>query len=216
MANGKIGRIRIMSSRKKGDHFTRKAKASGFEARSVFKLEEINKRFKVFRKNQNVLDLGCAPGSWTRYASQQIGLGGLCVGIDRSPVNLSMPNVRCLEGDIYEIDASTFSKHADHFDLVMSDMAPDTCGNRFTDHVRSVQLCERALEIALMYLRPRGHFICKIFEGPDTSEFFATVKSHFKNVKRVKPKSTRSESVEFFIVGIERLGSPPPAADAVP
>ena len=84
----------------------------------------------------------------------------------------------------------------------MSDMAPDTCGDRSTDHIRSVQLCERAFEIAIKYLKLNGNFVCKVFEGGDLNAFVAQVKLKFKTVKRVKPKSTRSESVELFIVGI--------------
>ena len=191
-----------MNRRRNLDHYSRKAKARGFAARSVFKLEEIHKRFPLMRKGSHVLDLGCAPGSWLKYAAQQVGPHGRCMGIDRVPIDLSLPNVQSIVGDIYEIQNETFGDTHTRFDLIMSDMAPDTCGNRYTDHVRSVQLCERAFEIALLYLRANGNFVCKVFEGGDLNAFVAEVKPYFKNVKRVKPKSTRAESVELFIVAI--------------
>ncbi len=189
-----------MNRRRNLDHFSKKAKAKGYAARSVFKLEEINQRFKVFKRGDYIIDLGCAPGSWLKYAAQQVGHSGKCVGIDRVAVDLSLPNVETMVGDIYDIDAHEFDQGGKAFNLVMSDMAPDTCGNRQTDHIRSVQLCERALEIARMFLAPGGHFICKVFEGGDLNAFVNDVKTTFGAVKRVKPKSTRSESVELFIV----------------
>ena len=154
------------------------------------------------RKGDRVLDLGCAPGSWLKYAALQVGPKGRCVGIDRTAINLEMDNVRSIVGDIYEIDDTLLTQEIHTFNLVMSDMAPDTCGNRYTDHVRSVQLCERAFEIATKYLVNNGNFVCKVFEGGDLNEFVNQVKPKFRLVKRVKPKSTRSESVELFIVGL--------------
>ena len=190
----------LMNRRRNLDHFSRRAKAQGYAARSVFKLEEINQRFKVIKRGDFVLDLGCAPGSWLKYAAQQVGATGRCVGIDRTPVDLSFANVRTMVGDIYEVEPKGFDPDGRKFSLVMSDMAPDTCGNRQTDHIRSVQLCERALEIARLFLRPGGHFVCKVFEGGDLNAFVQDVKTSFGTVKRVKPKSTRSESVELFVV----------------
>ena len=189
-----------MNRRRNLDHFSKKAKAKGFAARSVFKLEEINQRFQLFRKGGYVIDLGCAPGSWLKYAALQVGSHGKCVGIDRVPVELSIANTETIVGDIYDIDTNAFDQDGKRFDVVMSDMAPDTCGNRQTDHIRSVQLCERALEVARLFLADGGHFVCKVFEGGDLNAFVKDVKTSFNSVKRVKPKSTRSESVELFIV----------------
>lgn len=154
------------------------------------------------RKGDRVLDLGCAPGSWLKYAALKVGPRGKCVGIDRVAIDLAMDNVRSIVGDIYEIDDTMLAEDVQRFNLVMSDMAPDTCGNRYTDHVRSVQLCERAFEIATKYLVNDGNFVCKVFEGGDLNAFVNQLKPTFRLVKRVKPKSTRSESVELFIVGL--------------
>ena len=191
-----------MNRRRNLDHYSRKAKAGGYAARSVFKLEEIHQKLPLMKRGDRVLDLGCAPGSWLKYAALQVGPKGSCVGIDRFEIDLSLPNVQRLVGDIYEIDDTLLTDGGHKFNLVMSDMAPDTCGDRSTDHIRSVQLCERAFEIAIKYLKLNGNFVCKVFEGGDLNAFVAQVKLKFKTVKRVKPKSTRSESVELFIVGI--------------
>ena len=154
------------------------------------------------------MDLGCAPGSWLKYAALKVGPRGKCVGIDRVAIDLAMENVSSIVGDIYEIDDALLTQEVQTFNLVMSDMAPDTCGNRYTDHVRSVQLCERAFEIAMKYLVNNGSFVCKVFEGGDLNEFVNQLKPMFRLVKRGKPKSTRSESVELFIVGIGFKGRP--------
>lgn len=198
-----------MNRRRNLDHYSKKAKAGGFAARSVFKLEEIHRKLPLMKRGDRVLDLGCAPGSWLKYAALQVGPKGSCIGIDRVPIDLSLPNVESLVGDIYEIDDALLTEGGRKFNLVMSDMAPDTCGNRYTDHVRSVQLCERAFEIATKYLKPNGNFVCKVFEGGDLNAFVTEVKLMFKTVKRVKPKSTRSESVELFVVGIGYNGLKP-------
>jgi 23S rRNA (uridine2552-2'-O)-methyltransferase len=195
-----------MNRRRNLDHYARRAKADGFAARSVFKLEEIHRKTPLMKRGDRVLDLGCAPGSWLKYAALQVGTNGHCVGIDRVAIDLSMPNVETLVGDIYEIDDALLSDGGRKFNLVMSDMAPDTCGNRSTDHIRSVQLCERAFEIATKYLKLNGRFVCKVFEGGDLNGFVNELKLRFRTVKRVKPKSTRSESVELFIVGLGYRG----------
>ena len=165
-----------MNRRRNLDHYSRKAKARGFAARSVFKLEEIHKRFPLMRKGSHVLDLGCAPGSWLKYAAQQVGPHGRCMGIDRVPIDLSLPNVQSIVGDIYEIQNETFGDTNTRFDLIMSDMAPDTCGNRYTDHVRSVSCANAHLKsrysiyvmvISSMGIR-RWRSQCLCFRGQTT------------------------------------------------
>ncbi|MCB9546618.1 MAG: RlmE family RNA methyltransferase [Myxococcales bacterium] len=185
------------------DHYARKAKAEGFRARSIYKLQEINRRVRLFRRGQRVLDLGCAPGSWTQYAATEVGPGGAVVGIDLKPVSaVGGPHVRILCGDIFETPPEELMDGGRPFDVVMSDMAPSTSGNRFTDHVRSIDLCARALDLALLVLRPGGSFVCKAFEGSELNAFVQSVEGHFQQVKRVKPQATRDVSVELFIVGM--------------
>lgn len=186
--------------RRQPDHYSRRAQAEGFRARSVYKLEEIDAKVRLLRPGLRVLDLGCAPGSWARYAGQKVGPRGRVVGIDLKAVPpLGLANVVLLQGDAFGADPRTLGDGLP-FDVVLSDMAPATTGNRLTDHVRSVALCERALTVALAGLRPGGAFVCKVFEGEDTKALFESVRLAFDKVQRVKPKSTRDESVEFFIV----------------
>ncbi len=210
-STGAVGQAEPMASRRRPDHYTRRAKAAGYAARSVFKLEEIDRRTRLLRRNLRVLDLGCAPGSWTQYAAKKVGPGGRVVGIDRRPIQFDAPQVTTLVGDIFETDAAVFlDAGGGPFDVVLSDMAPDTTGDRFTDHVRSVDLCRRALHLADALVRPGGAFVCKVFEGGDVPDLVAEVKARYRTLKRIKPKSTRSESVELFIVAQGRLAPETP------
>ncbi|MCB9527669.1 MAG: RlmE family RNA methyltransferase [Myxococcales bacterium] len=192
-------------SRRQPDHYTRKAKEAGYAARSVYKLEEIDQRVQLLRPGMKVLDLGCAPGSWIRYAAQKVGPRGRVVGIDRRAIDFKAPHVTTLVGDIFETEPEVFfDAGGGRFDVVMSDMAPDTCGDRFTDHVRSVELCRRALTLADALGAPGGAFVCKVFEGEDVAPLVDEIRARYAKVRRIKPKSTRSESVELFVVGQAR------------
>ncbi|MEE2787797.1 MAG: RlmE family RNA methyltransferase [Myxococcota bacterium] len=194
-----------MGSRRHSDHYTKKAQQAGYAARSVYKLDEINTKHRLFRRGQRVVDLGCAPGSWLKYIAQRVGKQGLAIGIDRTEVEPFAPNICTFVGDIYEFPrVELLDAAGGPIDVLTSDMAPDTTGNRFTDHVRSIALCEVALDIALTMLKPGGSFVCKVFEGPDLHAYIQTVRAHFTTVKRMKPKSTRAESVELFVIGLTK------------
>lgn len=198
---GGVEMSRKRSHRAQLDHYSRRAQSEGFRARSVYKLDEIDKKVGLLRPGMRVLDLGCAPGSWSRYAGLRVGAKGRVVGIDLQAVSpLDLPQVQLFQGDAFELDVAAFAE-GDTFDVVLSDMAPATTGHRWSDHVRSVALCERALEVAQRRLRVGGAFVCKIFEGEDAQPFFEKVRGLFERAQRLKPKSTRSESVEFFIIG---------------
>lgn len=200
-----MGQFGTMAQRRHPDHFTRKAKQEGYAARSVYKLEEIDRKHRIFRGGQRVLDLGCAPGSWLKYIARKVGQKGRAGGIDRSMVTPMAPNVTTLAGDIFETSVDTLLQLANGpYDVITSDMAPDTTGNRFTDHVRSIELCRRAYEVSAALLKPGGTFICKVFEGEDLQSFIMELRPHFQTIKRVKPKSTRSESVELFVVALSK------------
>ncbi len=198
-----------MGNRRHPDHFTRQARQDGYAARSVYKLQEIDKKHRLFRPKQRVLDLGCAPGSWLKYIAQKVGGAGVAAGIDRRLVQPMAPNVRTCAGDIFETpNQALLDLGGGLYDVVTSDMAPDTTGNRFTDHVRSVELCRRALNVSAQLLLNGGAFVCKIFEGEDVQPFILELRAQFSQVKRVKPKSTRSQSVELFIVATGFKGRP--------
>ena len=188
------------------DHYTRQAKKDDFAARSVYKLQEIQKKYKILRKDARILDLGCAPGSWLQFAARTVGPGGLLVGIDLTPVTIDLPdNVTVITGDVADLDKHLNRLGQTRFDVVLSDMAPATTGNRHVDEARSVGLCEAALSIAEKTLVPGGSFVCKIFQGGDTKAFADAVKSRFERQTALRPKSTRKASREVFIIGLGRM-----------
>ena len=189
------------------DHYFKKAKQENFAARSVFKLEEIDQRFRIVREGQNVLDLGASPGSWSQYASKKIGSKGRVLGIDLSPVTVKLPNAVFLQADLRDLtleDTIREQGFDPHFDLVLSDMAPKTTGIRMTDQARSMELCELALDVARRFLKPNGHFVCKLFHSDDFTKLRDEIKKSFEKFEAVKPDSTRKISKEIFLVGINK------------
>ena len=194
------------------DHFYRRAKQEGFAARSVYKLDELDAEFKLIRRGDTVIDLGCAPGSWLQYVEQKIGESGRAYGIDLLPVKVAFPpRVRVLQGDAFSVTLSDLTAAAGEDDLpavdvVISDMAPNTTGIRSVDAARSMALCERALEVAERLLRPGGNFVVKVLEGGDMKPFVERAKGVFEAVKIKRPKSTRDGSTETFVVGVHRRG----------
>jgi 23S rRNA (uridine2552-2'-O)-methyltransferase len=182
------------------DHYTRRAKKDKYPARSVYKLEEIQKKHHLIQKGHQVLDLGCFPGSWLLYAARQTGSSGQVVGIDLKPVSIQVPaHVKVLTGDVFDLEAETLDKA---FNVVLSDMAPATTGNKTVDAARSINLCETALYIARAVLAPGGSFVCKVFQGSDFSSFSEEVRKSFKARKIFKPRSSRKQSKEIFVIGL--------------
>ena len=184
------------------DSYFHKAKQENYASRAVYKLEQIDKRFRVFNSGARVLDLGCAPGSWSQYAAKKTGASGFVVGVDLLPVTAVVPHAEFVQGDIYELslDPELFPEHG--FDVVMSDMAPNTSGVKKLDQLRSASLVEEALRLALIYLRPGGHFVAKIFMGPDEPAVFEQMVATFNKAVRYKPEASRSESMELYLVGL--------------
>lgn len=179
------------------DHFTKKAKAQGYAARSVFKLEELDQRFRLVKRGGSAVDLGCFPGSWSRYLLEK---GMRVVGVDLKAPEL--PGGTWIARSVMEVEAAELLEAVGgQVDLFVSDMAPNTSGNRFTDHVRQIGLAERALALCFLCLKPGGAFVAKVFEGEDANGFIKAVEARFATVKRVKPDATRDRSVEFFVVG---------------
>jgi 23S rRNA (uridine2552-2'-O)-methyltransferase len=194
-----------MSSFKVKDHYFKKAKKENFAARSVFKLEEIDQRFRLFRSGQDVLDLGASPGSWSQYASQKVGNKGRVLGIDLSPVTVSLPNAKFIHADLRDLKLEEVVRSHGFekpFDLVLSDMAPKTTGIRITDQARSMELCELALDVAQRFLKPGGHFVCKLFHSDDFNKLRDEIKKQYDKFEAVKPDSTRKISKEIFLVGL--------------
>lgn len=193
------------------DHYFKKAKEQNFAARSVFKLEEIDQKFRLFRPGQIVLDLGCSPGSWSQYASKAVGPQGRILGVDLQPVTVKLGNAVFVQADLHDLElVSVFREQGFEppFDLVLSDMAPKTTGIRMTDQARSMELCELALDVARKFLKTKGHFVCKLFHSDDFGKLRDEMKKTFSKVEAVKPDSTRKISKEIFLVGLDRKGEP--------
>ncbi len=186
------------------DFFFHKAKKENYVARSVFKLQEIDQKFKLFRPAMKVLDLGAAPGSWSQYASEKVGPKGRVLGIDIQPIKLTMPNSIFVTADMRGLDVGKIMAAngiAPPFDVVLSDMAPKTTGIRITDQTRSFELCELALQTAERFLKPGGSFVAKLFHSEEFEIFRKMLQTRFKKVDFLRPKSTRTESKEIFCIG---------------
>ncbi|HVX94720.1 MAG TPA: RlmE family RNA methyltransferase [Polyangia bacterium] len=192
---------KLGNRRDRHDTFFKKAREAGFAARSVFKLEEIDKKLRLLRPGYRVLDLGCRPGSWMQYALGVVGPHGAVVGIDRDPLPQPIPGARFLRGDIYATTDAELLGELKAFDVVLSDMAPDTTGVRATDQARSAALFEEALGRAERLLAPTGSFVGKIFQGPDLEKIRKRMAERFSEVKLVKPDSSRAQSIEIFLAG---------------
>jgi len=199
-------------TRRPQDHFGERAKREGYPARSVYKLQEIDRRVQLLRRGQRVLDLGASPGSWTQYAAQKVEREGRVVGIDLNPARIALPpHVTFQTLDIFKLDVQS-ELGAGMFDVVLSDMAPHTSGQRHRDQYGSYELYVRALEIASQVLVPGGSFVGKIFQGPEMEDARNQTRAHFDSVRIIKPDASRSESFEIFIVGLGAKTQPPPSA----
>lgn len=196
-----MARRKLSDRRARHDAAYRRAKESGFAARAIFKLQEIDKRFRLLGSGRRVLDLGCWPGSWMQYAAERVGDEGVVVGIDLKPVELALPPwVHTFVADVDEIDPAPLVERFGDFDVVLSDMAPQTTGDRATDVYRSEALAHRALDIARVVLRPGGHLAVKVFQGGGFSELLADFRSAFQTCKPFHAGATRAGSREQYLV----------------
>jgi 23S rRNA (uridine2552-2'-O)-methyltransferase len=188
----------------RADHRTLAARAKGYPARSVFKLREIDERYRLLRGGQRVIDLGAAPGSWSLYAAEKIGRSGRLLSVDvQSIAQAFPPQVAVVTADALELDSELHANWAP-YDVVLSDMAPKTSGDKFTNASRSFDLFSAALDVAERHSAEGGHFVGKLFMGADFQAARQRVASGFEESRVVKPKGTRDNSVEVFIVGLRR------------
>ncbi len=195
--------------RRQQDHFGKRAQSEGFAARSVYKLQEIDRRLQFFRPGQRVLDLGAYPGSWTQYAAKRVGPKGFVLGLDiQAHEGGIAPNAEIRHADIFETAPDELGE-PQSFDIVMSDMAPSTTGKRDLDQYRSFELFMRALEISTLLCKPGGNFVGKIFQGGEFPDAQKAVREAYSKARVIKPKATRGESYEVFIAGLGRRQAPP-------
>jgi 23S rRNA (uridine2552-2'-O)-methyltransferase len=187
---------------KKKEFFYNEAKRTGYRARSAFKLQQINKRFHIISPGDIVVDLGAFPGGWSQVASEFVGLNGKVISVDIAAMK-PLENVVFIQGDITKettIQAINEAMQGAKANVVISDMSPDISGTYSIDQARSVWLCEHALKVAELVLKHGGDFICKIFEGTDTPEFFESIKQRFHQVKKFSPEASRKSSSEIYII----------------
>lgn len=185
------------------DHYTRRAKREHYPARSVYKLQEMQRRYRLIRKSDRVLDLGCCPGSWLLYAASLTTASGLVAGIDLKPATVSLPaHVTVYQGDVTAPSDALLEQIGGSYHVLLSDMAPATTGQKDVDAARSYELCRAALRLADTVLRRGGHFVCKIFQGAEFATFSTAVKKRFHTEKIYKPSSSRKASKEIYVIGI--------------
>ena len=185
------------------DHYWKKAKREGFRSRAAYKLHEIQRRFRIFRKGDRVLDLGCAPGGWLQLIAEEVGPKGKVVGVDRQRTKpLPHSNVTLIQGDLTESDVQKAVHPAlgGHADVVTSDLSPNLTGIGFQDHLRSCELVKDAFVVAGGVLRPGGTFLAKIFQGGELESTIGDLKSQFGQVRRVVPTASRKASSEIYIL----------------
>ncbi len=188
------------------DYYFQKAQREGYPARSVYKLEEIDGKYKLIKAGYRVLDLGCAPGSWLQYCAGRVGEKGLVVGVDSSPLSQKIaPNVRFMQRDVSSLDPAEITAFCAAFNLVLSDLAPLTSGVKSLDQERSLQLVYSSWELARQLLRPGGDYLAKIFQGPGVRDFLEELKKNFTQVKTVKPKTSGRSRLEIYVLARGRL-----------
>lgn len=189
------------------DPYVEKAQLEGWRSRAAFKIIEIDEKFKIFKKNKIVVDLGSAPGGWSQYAVEKVGSGNV-IAIDLLEMD-PIEGVRFFQQDFLEDTApkkiSSFLKEIPHnksgkCDIVMSDMAANTTGDKGTDHIRIINLVEESLNLAKDILKDNGYLIAKIFQGGSSDVILTQLRQNFTKVKYFKPKSSRKNSSETYLI----------------
>jgi 23S rRNA (uridine2552-2'-O)-methyltransferase len=187
---------------KKRDHFYKEAKESGYRARSAYKLKQINKKYHVISQNDCVLDLGAAPGGWSQVIQEIVGSNGCIIAVDRDQMT-PLDGVFIIQGDIAQpstIEEIEKILKRSLIDTILSDMSPDISGVYSVDQARSVWLCNQALHLCERFLKPQGRFVCKLFEGEDTSTFLSHLRTRFSRIHRFSPQASRKSSSEIYII----------------
>ncbi len=185
------------------DHYYKKAKEQGLASRAVFKLEELDQKFKLLKQGDKVLDLGCAPGGWLQYASKKIGAGGRAVGIDLLPIQAQFSqNVMILQGDATqeEMQKICIENLKGEADLIVSDMSPNLSGIKFKDNYESYLLALSVLKVCQKILKKGGSMALKIFPGDELPDFRKKLQENFEEIKTYIPKATRKGSSEVYLI----------------
>ena len=220
MIRNKFTRVKTAKGRKKSstawlkrqlnDVYVKEAKAMGYRSRAAFKLIEINDKFKFLKSGKVIVDLGAAPGGWSQIAVEKVGKGNVFAvdilemeeieGVKSIQQDFLAPNAHEIIIDVIKKDLQK-SKNT-KCDILLSDMASNSCGDAKTDHLRIVAMLEEVLDFAFKVLNENGSFVCKIFQGGAGGELLKKIKQNFATVKHFKPESSRKESVENYIIAL--------------
>jgi 23S rRNA (uridine2552-2'-O)-methyltransferase len=190
------------------DKLMHHAYKEGFRARSVYKLKELDQKFHLIKPGQNVLDLGAAPGSWLQYTSIHVTSSGKVLGLDLKPIKKVADNVITSVCEVTNLDLviSQIKKaNFQYFDLIISDLAPNTSGIAHADHIRSLKLDKSAVDLSQKFLRSGGNLIMKVFPGASLDDFIKELKENFAEVKLTKVSATRDRSSEIYIVCLGKI-----------
>ena len=201
----KAGSSHRWRQRQTRDPYVERAAKEGFRSRAAFKLIEIDKRERILKPGALIVDLGAAPGGWAQVAARRVGPRGRVIGIDRLAMD-PLEGVEVLEADFSSEEGLTALRQTlgeAPVDVVLSDLAPNISGNRAIDQPRSIALAEDALMFAKEVLKPGGVFLTKVFQGEGQNDFEQVVRQDFGRVKRIKPKSSRAESREIYLLASE-------------
>lgn len=188
---------------KKSDHYALKAQKEGYPARSVYKLQEIHRKYLPLKSCNRALDIGAAPGSWTLYLQKTLATSAYITSIDLNPLSIvphSKPVVQFIQGDFTANPVRTLIKESGPYDIILSDAAPNTSGNKGVDSSRSEELLRQVLKIAKQNLRSGGYLVAKVFQGSGLPPLLSEIKAQFKKVVRYKPSAVRAHSFEDFII----------------
>ncbi|QOC23679.1 RlmE family RNA methyltransferase [Wenzhouxiangella sp. AB-CW3] len=194
--------------RQESDPYVKQARERGYRARAAFKLAELDDKDRLFRPGQRVVDLGAAPGSWSQVARERVGSGGIVIALDILPME-PLEGVTFIEGDFREdepLEALETALNGARVDLVLSDMAPNISGIGPADQARSMYLAELAMAFAVEWLDISGVFVVKVFQGEGFDAFLKELRQAFGSVKVRKPRASRPESREVYLVARDRKG----------
>jgi len=196
------GKARRWASQQSRDPWVRKARARGLPSRSAFKLEEVADRYELLRRGQAVLELGAAPGGWTRLAARAVAPGGTVVAVDRLPMK-APAGATFLQGDLR--DAAVLRRALEALgggaDVVLCDIAPNLTGIRDVDEANQAELAEVAAAAAAAALKAGGAFLIKAFEGAGSEALRERLRGEYERVRRLKPEASRARSSEFYLLG---------------
>ncbi|MEE9410934.1 MAG: RlmE family RNA methyltransferase [Candidatus Heimdallarchaeota archaeon] len=189
------------------DYYYLKAKYKGYRSRASYKIMEINKKFKIFKKGQKILDMCAAPGGWAQICSGEVGISGKVIALDKSYISpFKEKNIEIVSRDIFDNNLCAFLLDTyGEFDVLLSDCSPNISGDYSRDHSTQMYLANRALEVATQILKNEGNFVCKLFQGKESESFTKLTKSLFEKTKLYKPKASRKKSSEIYIIGINKL-----------